>query len=308
MISKTHTLSENKERARAISQTVSPEEASDVSTTASDVLIHSTHERSAVNVISENGLLENISTTSKCSKTSFGVENFNSSGPQKVKISKRRLKEIKDPFQEDMLRSSASSDEKVPSSLLSEDGKPKRGSRTISERSSESKSGKSETGSHHGENGTTGKNSGREKLAVNKGAPGNNDAKRNGNFPQGIEMGQITVEKVRKSTEKDYGNVNLSKKSRNNSALTQQTANGKERPKMSEKSKLENGAVIKEPEVPVDVNHLRSTPKYYVERHTPQKMQTKLTDTENKVDPLPERKNLLKDLEDSVEIITAGGE
>jgi hypothetical protein len=50
----------------------------------------------------------------------------------------------------------------------------------------------------------------------------------------------------------------------------------------------------------------RSTPKYFVERHTPQKSQARIDDP-GKSAGLPERKNLLQDLEDSVEIITTQG-
>ena len=54
------------------------------------------------------------------------------------------------------------------------------------------------------------------------------------------------------------------------------------------------------------VDQLRSTPKYFVERHTPEKKQ--LREEEKEAHTLiPERKNLLQDLEDSVEITTVQG-
>ena len=42
---------------------------------------------------------DNASALSKCSKSSYGMDNFNSSGPQKVKISTKRLREIKSPLE-----------------------------------------------------------------------------------------------------------------------------------------------------------------------------------------------------------------
>ncbi|XP_069118021.1 TALPID3 protein-like [Argopecten irradians] len=71
---------------------------SDESTTASDVLITST----TVDPADQRSFLlqdrENLSNVSKCSKISIGSENFNTSGAQKVKISTKRLREIKSPF------------------------------------------------------------------------------------------------------------------------------------------------------------------------------------------------------------------
>ncbi|XP_033735933.1 protein TALPID3-like isoform X2 [Pecten maximus] len=70
---------------------------SDESTTASDVLITST----TVDPDQRSFMLqdeENLSNVSKCSKISIGSENFNTSGAQKVKISSKRLREIKSPF------------------------------------------------------------------------------------------------------------------------------------------------------------------------------------------------------------------
>ncbi|XP_078313405.1 uncharacterized protein LOC111128961 isoform X2 [Crassostrea virginica] len=76
--------------------------SSDVSTTASDVLI-----RSTTAAPGERGVLDdksfqsvdNTSNISKCSKHSFGKENFNSSGPVKVKVSSKLLREIKSPYE-----------------------------------------------------------------------------------------------------------------------------------------------------------------------------------------------------------------
>ena len=76
--------------------------SSDVSTTASDVLI-----RSTTAAPGERGVLDdksfqsvdNTSNISKCSKYSFGKENFNSSGPVKVKVSSKLLREIKSPYE-----------------------------------------------------------------------------------------------------------------------------------------------------------------------------------------------------------------
>ena len=117
---------------------------SDVSTTASDVLIRSTiienegrdqfsvsgasgdgandvHNKSGSSSIvdSNKGVEKRIrneshssgggdgakvsSSESKCSRTSIGVDNFNSSGPQKVKISTKKLREIKSPAGSDSI-------------------------------------------------------------------------------------------------------------------------------------------------------------------------------------------------------------
>lgn len=79
---------------------------SDVSTTASDVLIRSTiideQQKSPSSVGSTNGA-KLSSSDSKCSRTSIGVENFNSSGPQKVKISTKKLREIQSPVGSDII-------------------------------------------------------------------------------------------------------------------------------------------------------------------------------------------------------------
>lgn len=76
--------------------------SSDVSTTASDVLIRSTTaapgERSVLDDKSFQSV-DNTSNISKCSKYSFGKENFNSSGPVKVKVSSKLLREIKSPYE-----------------------------------------------------------------------------------------------------------------------------------------------------------------------------------------------------------------
>ncbi|XP_021351737.1 uncharacterized protein LOC110449292 [Mizuhopecten yessoensis] len=71
---------------------------SDESTTASDVLITSTTvDPDQRSFMLQDG--ENLSNVSKCSKISIGSENFNTSGAQKVKISTKRLREIKSPFE-----------------------------------------------------------------------------------------------------------------------------------------------------------------------------------------------------------------
>jgi len=56
------------------------------------------------------------------------VENFNSSGPQKVKISKKNLREIKPPFDKDSPRSvlSSGSSGKLASGVLSDFGESRK--------------------------------------------------------------------------------------------------------------------------------------------------------------------------------------
>ncbi|KAK3092379.1 hypothetical protein FSP39_002167 [Pinctada imbricata] len=78
--------------------------SSDESTTASDVLIRSTlgdpHEKSLLEGKSvQEEAANDASSVSKCSRSSYGMDNFNSSGPQKVKISTKKLREIKSPYE-----------------------------------------------------------------------------------------------------------------------------------------------------------------------------------------------------------------
>lgn len=83
-----------------------------VSTTASDVLIKSTVlENEDKHHSSSSGGGANGSNESKCSRTSIGVDNFNSSGPQKIKISTKKLREIRSPLESDFIspRSNTSS-------------------------------------------------------------------------------------------------------------------------------------------------------------------------------------------------------
>ena len=76
-----------------------------VSTTASDVLIKSTvlESEDKQHHSSSSGGGANGSNESKCSRTSIGVDNFNSSGPQKIKISTKKLREIRSPLEGDFI-------------------------------------------------------------------------------------------------------------------------------------------------------------------------------------------------------------
>lgn len=304
VISKTQTVSEDRSKGKTLASPTDGslhEQSSDVSTTASDVLIRSTLDKSERSILADgkNGKNGSSSGSSKCSKTSLGVENFNSSGPQKVKISRKHLKEIKAPFEEGSPRSSASSDGKVPSALLGVNGK--QNAKT--------------NGSHNVVaigNPSQGKKSDKEVVTSSNDSNGDKFPPER-DFPKGIVSSeQFKVEKVRKSAEKAYDDVNMVTKTkpRTSGHILEDdkfdkksqscTGNGKGTEVTVDvpSKKLNNGKVT-EPDV-----HFRSTPKYYVERHTPQKSQTKLVDTGKSIG-IPERKNLLQDLEDSVEIITA---
>ncbi|XP_052275900.1 TALPID3 protein-like isoform X2 [Dreissena polymorpha] len=268
-----------------------PGETSDVSTTASDILIRSTHERSmqVVEVVNEktqggtNGHYSS-SGSSKCSKTSLGVDNFNSSGPQKVKISKKHLREIKSPYDEDSPRTSVSSDGKVPSALLKESLKePLNG--TQNGRRSADKGAVTSSNDSNGEKG----------IVIRK------------HFPVDTDEGeQFKVEKVRKSADKPYEDVNLAKsKSSSDSSKSKSEASKSDFDKKSQfiaASQHNQVGVSKATAAPMEPKGKgMSPPKYRVERHTPQKVQQKASDKTI----IPEKKNLLQDLEDSVEIITS---
>lgn len=110
---------------------------SDESTTASDVLITST----TVDPDQHSFLLQNekdLSNVSKCSKISIGSENFNNSGTQKVKISTKRLREIKSPFDGNVSPRADVNEDKIPAVLgkVSQNGSGK----TIDVRSKENSS------------------------------------------------------------------------------------------------------------------------------------------------------------------------
>ncbi|XP_052058615.1 TALPID3 protein-like isoform X2 [Mytilus californianus] len=76
---------------------------SDVSTTASDVLIRSTliDDEGKQHLSSSLVAVRGGKNESKCSKTSIGIDNFNSSGPQKVKMSTKKLREIRSPCEDE---------------------------------------------------------------------------------------------------------------------------------------------------------------------------------------------------------------
>ena len=314
MASKTQTLSDHQQKKGAITQGVLPldgslhERSSDESTTASDVLIRSTLDKSERSILDTNGSI------SKYSKSSFGVENFNSSGPHKIKISKKHLREIK-PFDDGQNpRSSSDSDGKVPSSLLGKSKSSK--SNSNSSGSSDSKSTGSKSGSQKDSkiigvsNGQTGAAT---KLSVNvirntNGAP---------SFPKGVDNILPTKETVTKLTQKAIPLDSLEMKPNplpkqqvteivvertckaNFAAVPQSDIHVSDTNSNAAGSK--NGASSTEP-----LDQFRSTPKYFIERHTPQKSQTSKQQAEELV-LIPERKNLLQDLEDSVEITTVHG-
>lgn len=305
IVSKTQTVSEEKSRGRTLTSPTGgtlDEQSSDVSTTASDVLIRSTLDKSEHSILAEpkNGNNGSSSGSSKCSKTSFGVENFNSTGPQKVKISKKHLREIKPPYEEGSPRSSASSDGKVPSALLGVNGK-----HSAKVDVSHNVLAKNKP--------THGAFSDKEVVTSSNDSNGDKFPPEIG-FPRGLDSGeQFKVEKVRKSAEKMYDDVNMVTK-------TKPKTNGHilKDEKFDKKSQSSTGsskysepvierAVIrsnKDQKSTATGMQYISTPKYYVERHTPQKSQPKMGD---KGAGIPEKKNLLQDLEDSVEIITAHG-
>ncbi|KAL4237540.1 hypothetical protein ACF0H5_002254 [Mactra antiquata] len=294
VISKTQTISE-KSKSRGATL-VSPqgntlkEHSSDESTTASDVLIRSTIDKSDRSILAEeqnggsNGSNHGSSSgSSKCSKTSFGVENFNSSGPQKVKISRKHLREIKPPFEDGSPRSSASSDGKVPSALLTD------------------------------KNVAEGHKNGQQSEVVTSSNDSNGDKFPQRSFPRGTKASeQFKVEKVRKSGDKNYENVNMVPKTKpringpfrhGDRSSESSVASAKSNPFKPQSDS------VKPPLIDIDKTRepsmqFRSTPKYYVERHTPQKAAAK-TEDKGIVNDLPERKNLLQDLEDSIEIVTA---
>ncbi|XP_052767112.1 protein TALPID3-like isoform X2 [Mya arenaria] len=299
VISKTQTASDIKTRGATLTGPqmgdYSHDRSSDESTTASDILIKSTHEKSEHNII-VNGAKQpennghSSSSSSKCSKTSYGVENFNSSGPQKVKISKKHLKEIKSPYNDDddSPRTSVSSDGKVPSSLLrcKLSGKPTGASNV---RNSADKEGVISSNDSNGE------------KTVSAGKM----------FPRGMDSqygNQFKIEKVKKSAEKPFEDVNIAKskpkvefdkKSQSSTASSKSATSDNKLPSKSQVPSTSNGEVDM---IESDIQFV-STPKYRVERHTPQKTQPRKEDLP--VGPqIPEKKNLLHDLEDSIEIIT----
>lgn len=314
MVSKTNTVSEEKSKFRGVTLT-SPtdgslqEQSSDVSTTASDVLIKSTLDKSERSILAEghHGNNGSSSGSSKCSKTSFGVENFNSSGPHKVKISRKHLREIKAPFEDGSPRSSSSSDGKVPSALFGVNGKQ-------SARSNASQTGKMkdiipQRKDADREVVTTSNESNGDKFPLGR------------SFPRGINNGddQFKVEKVRKSADKAYEDVNMVTKSKpkTNGHILRDDLEMKSRSSTGNWKSVDVAAEIHVKENMNKLNmkdgkisdrnmQFKSTPKYYVERHTPQKSQTRV-EAPVTSEAMPERKNLLQDLEDSVEIITTHG-
>jgi len=253
--------------------------SSDESSTASDILIRSTLERSLHSPIlpdkqESNG--HSSSGSSKCSKTSYGVENFNSSGPQKVKISKKNLREIKPPFDKDSPRSvlSSGSSGKLASGVLSDFGESR-------------KKVRDEVISSNDSNGERSVAAARSKAVKPVHTYDYNEP--------------IKVDKVRKSAEEQYEDVNLAR-----SKVKADPPNFDQRAKSSSGSSR-NGEILntgKQQVFEPPVSHFRSTPKYRVERHTPQKSQVtdQLIPNGN-----PEKKNLLQDLEDSIDIVTAHG-
>lgn len=291
VISKTHTASENM-KTGGITLTTDKgyhEHSSDESTTASDVLIRSTLEKSEHSLIippqngDSNGHSSSVS--SKCSKTSFGAENFNTSGPHKVKISKKHLREVRPPFDKVSPRSSVSSDGKVPSALLSNEGKGP-GNGSYSNGNGRSK-GKEEVISSNDSNGE-------KAIAAAKALHRSLDNDYEKPFK---------VDKVKKSAEKPFEDVNLAKPSANGIK-----SKFDKKAQSSTDSCRSGGDVIAKPDMKSEpsVLHFRSTPKYRVERHTPQKTRTQGFDV-HATNGIPEKKNLLQDLEDSIEIITAHG-
>lgn len=307
VVSKTQTLSEHKQKNGAITQGVPPadgslhERSSDESTTASDVLIRSTLDKSERSIYEING------SVSKCSKSSYGVENFNSSGPQKIKISKKRLKEIKPFDDEQNPRSSSDSDGKVPSSLLGREHKSS--SKSNSSGSSDVKSSGSKSGSQKETKSMslgTGQTNMNAKPSVNvirntNGALG---------FPKGIDSMLAKKEPLRKVVEKSIPLDSEKDKQKPPSAdhIIEVAADDKATfaaVKSSVKDINANAGGNENGASADPLGQLRSTPKYFVERHTPQKVKPNKEQEEKAL--IPEKRNLLQDLEDSIEITTVHG-
>ena len=317
VISKTQTFSENKGKKGVITAGIVQafgslhERSSDESTTASDILIRSTLEKS------ERSIHETNSSASKCSKSSYGVENFNSSGPQKIKISKKHLREIK-PFDDGQNpRSSSDSDGKVPSSLLGKEHRS--GSSKSSKSNSNSSSGSDSNGSatrletkvtkhietgvgHASVNVNVAKNT-NSKLSAPSGKLGAPPS-----FPKGVDNLLSKKQPVRKLTEKAMpvdlqqgkGRPPVRESVSQKTRTTELETSTHEFGNVNVNAGHENGGT----DNPLD--QLRSTPKYFVERHTPEKKQQAVAEREVHA-LIPERKNLLQDLEDSVEITTVQG-
>ena len=317
--SKTQTLSDHLQKKGAVAPGVPPidgslhERSSDESTTASDVLIRSTLDKSERSILETNGSI------SKYSKSSFGVENFNSSGPHKIKISKKHLREIK-PFDDGQNpRSSSDSDGKVPSSLLGKSKSSK--SNSNSSGSSDSKSTGSKSGGSDSR--STGSKAGSQKDSrihgVSNGTKLSVNVIRNTNgapsFPKGVDNMLPAKETVTKVTDKaiPLGSLEMKPdmfpKQQVTGIAVERKADFAAIPQFDKHATdanlnaagNKNGAPSKEP-----IDQLRSTPKYFIERHTPQKSQASKESAEERV-LIPERKNLLQDLEDSVEITTVHG-
>ena len=276
------------------------ERSSDESTTASDVLIRSTLDKSERSIHDTNG------SVSKCSKSSYGAENFNSTGPQKIKISKKHLREI-NPFDDGQNpRSSSDSDGKVPSSLLGKSKSSK--SNSNSSGSSDSRSSGAKTGGQR-DTKVVASNSGQPSLTAKVNVVRNaNDGP---SFPKGVDSNLSKRDPVRKLAEKSLPTDTLKEKSkpatRDLTAKVEKetrtiTGVNFSNPRDSNVNAVDhkNGAMSE----PLD--QLRSTPKYFVERHTPQK-QVPMKEQKEIAAMIPERKNLLQDLEDSVEITTVQG-
>ncbi|XP_053401553.1 protein TALPID3-like isoform X2 [Mercenaria mercenaria] len=307
VISKTQTVSEDKSRGKTLTSPTDGslhEQISDVSTTASDVLIRSTLDKSEHSILADgqNGNNGSSSGSSKCSKTSFGVENFNTAGPHKVKISRKHLREIKPPFEEGSPRSSASSDGKVPSALLGVNGK--QSTRTGVSHNIVTKGRLTQGKDTEKEVVTSSNDSNGDKFPVERGFPRDIDSK-----------DQFKVEKVRKSAEKAYEDVNMVTKTkpRTNGHILKDDKFDKKSQSSTGSSKSADIATgnaanrnnsAKDRQTSESTMQFISTPKYYVERHTPQKSQTRIEEP-GKNAVIPERKNLLQELEESVEIITA---
>ena len=319
VISKTQTFSENKGKKGVITAGILQangslhERSSDESTTASDILIRSTLDKS------ERSIHETNSSASKCSKSSYGVENFNSSGPQKIKISKKHLREIKPFYDGQNPRSSSDSDGKVPSSLLGKEHRS--GSSKSSKSNSNSSSGSDSKGSatrietkvtkhielgvgHASVNVNVAKNA-NSKLSAplgNLGAPPS--------FPKGMDTLLSKKQPVRKQSEKAMP-VDLQQGKGKTNPPVIESVSQKTRKTELETSSHEIGnanvnAGHEKGGADNPLDQLRSTPKYFVERHTPEKKQQAVAEREVHA-LIPERKNLLQDLEDSVEITTVQG-
>ncbi|KAK3597345.1 hypothetical protein CHS0354_034588 [Potamilus streckersoni] len=316
-IIKTCTTSENTRSSKGkahqngiVSEAEHHDKSSDESTTASDVLIRSTLADQPDRSLHE----VDMSVTSKCSKTSFGMDNFNSSGPQKVKIAAKHLREIKSPLEDD--RSSQASGDSQSYQIVQISGTGKeimdkplpreaihgaeRGRSDPNKISSSSRNGEVNSKSHSQRN----------------------ENRNSQNFQENEKVARYKEEKVRKEETLPRNKTSAYSNGENEKTLSKANhINSIEKPeadgdkngshKLLPREITEKRTVHVHDQKDEKGQHteadkedksgpLKCTSKYYIERHTPKK---NVKDGLRKNMKLPEKKNLLQELEDSVDII-----